>query len=118
MKYLLGTDFVIPGRNEVTPTGRTDINIYNITVKGLSDRNTAIIVVYSPGTLVPEYPGLRCENRWDRRHTIIVIIIHVMIWFLIVFYCNRGWKKFRTFIAGTFGIEPSSSTDQRYWDLW
>ena len=40
MKYLLGTDFVIPGRNEVTPNGRTDINIYNITVKGLTDKNT------------------------------------------------------------------------------
>ena len=84
MKYLLGTDFVIPGRNEVTPNGRTDINIYNITVKGLSDKNTAIIVVYSPGTLVPEYPGLRCENRWDRRHTIIAIIIFVIIFIIIV----------------------------------
>ena len=38
-----------------------------------------------------------------------------MIWFLIVFYCNRGWKKFRTFIASTFGIEPSSSTDTNNW---
>ena len=84
MKYLLETDFVIPGRNEVTPNGRTDINIYNITVKGLSDRNTAVIVVYSPGTLVPEYPGLRCENRWDRRHTIIAIIIFVIIIIVII----------------------------------
>ena len=39
----------------------------------------------------------------------------LMIWFLIVFYCNRGWKKFRTFIASTFGIEPSSSTDTNNW---
>ena len=36
-----------------------------------------------------------------------------VIWFLIVFYCNRGWKKFRTFIASTFGIGPSSSTVEK-----
>ena len=28
---------------------------------------------------------------------------------------TRGWKKFETFIASTFGIEPSSSTDTNNW---
>ena len=31
-----------------------------------------------------------------------------MIWFLADLCCIRGWNEFETFIATTFGIEPSS----------
>ena len=48
-------------------------------------------------------------------HRRALSLSNIVIWFLIVFYCNRGWKKFRTFIASTFGIEPSSSTDANDW---
>ena len=43
-------------------------------------------------------------------HRRALSLSNIVIWFLIVFYCKRGWKKFRTSIASTFGIEPSSST--------
>ena len=48
-------------------------------------------------------------------HRRALSLSNIVIWFLIVLYCKRGWKIFRTYIASTFGIEPSSSTDTNNW---
>ena len=43
---------------------------------------------------------------------------NVMIWFQYVFYCNiEAGRNFETYIASTFGIEPSSSTNVTGWEL-
>ena len=47
------------------------------------------------------YHNLHATN-WNFKVPVSKIEV---IWFLVVFYCNRGWKKCRTFIASTFGYE-------------
>ena len=43
---------------------------------------------------------------------------NVMIWFQYVFHCNiEAGRNFETYIASTFGIEPSSSTNVTGWEL-
>ena len=62
----------------------------------------------------PDYTRLvTCGHFW-----FIPFETNVMIWFQYVFYCSiEAGRNFETFIASTFGIEPSSSTNVTCWEL-
>ena len=69
-----------------------------------TDRQTVKIMVTHPAAYVWESEDKKLQTPASSPTCTFAVLL--MIWFLVFFYCNRGWKKFRTFIASTFGYEP------------